>query len=238
MSGMPHRCARLRSRNDWRAGLCFFRLKIQRQSAERAKRHNLLSEPMVNYLAAGAWGLVALLLVANMALRIPDVISQERELSKHFGPTEIVTTAPAPVPDMASETIPLRPNKPTDQSAPEVLGTIEPATRSEAIPLSPSKPTDQSTPEVRGTIEPAKHSDALPLSSDTHSTAQSAPEVPVTVEPATRSEAVPLPPMRPMPQPATRSTRANAQAPKKRVPYEQPPISQLQSDTGGFSIKD
>src|SRR5262249_23984332 len=167
--------------------------------------------------------------------------------------------------DMASETIPLRPNKPTDQSAPdvlgtiepathsvavplspsrpdqsapEVLGTIEPATRSEALPLSPSKPTDQSPPEVRGTIEPAYHSDALPLSSDTHTTAQSAPEVPVTVEPATRSEAVPLPPMRPMPQPATRSTRANAQAPKKRVPYEQPPISQLQSDTGGFSIKD
>ena len=86
---------------------------------------------MVNYLALGAWVLVALLVVANVALRIGPLAlnTSERdelfELLQNPSPTQTLNTARAPVPDTTSEAGPLPPRQPTDQSAPEVLGTIE-----------------------------------------------------------------------------------------------------------------
>jgi hypothetical protein len=85
---------------------------------------------MANYLAVGAWALVALLLVANITLRIGTltIIPSDRQLSEpQFpGPTQTVVTAPTPAPDQS-----------TTVSAPEVgiiepevLGTIEPAIQS------------------------------------------------------------------------------------------------------------
>ena len=124
----------------------------------------LLSEPMVNCLAAGAWVLVAMLLVANIALRmgpLPLITSERHKLSElpqFSSPTQIPTKTLATVSDIASEAVPLPPTQPTDQLAPEVIGTIEPATHSEAVPLPPMRPTDQSALEVLGTVEPGTRS--------------------------------------------------------------------------------
>ena len=122
---------------------------------------------MVSYLAVGAWMLVALLLGANITLRIGtlEFASGRHELSERqlSSSTQTIVTAPAPAPapalDMASEVE--LPTQPTTQLAPEVLGTVGPATRAartEAQSLdavTPAHPTTQSAPAVLGTIEPA-----------------------------------------------------------------------------------
>ena len=113
---------------------------------------------MANYLAVGAWVLVALLLGANIILRIGTLVfTSDLSERQHPSPPQTVFTPPAL--DMASEVeVPMQP---TTQSAPEVLGTVGPApraTRTEAqssdavIPAQPT--THHTAPAVLGTIEP------------------------------------------------------------------------------------
>ena len=96
---------------------------------------------VANYLAVGAWVLVALLLGANIMLRIgtPALTSDRHELSErqHPSPTQTIVTAPAPALDMASEAE--LPTPLTTQSAPEVLGTIEPTPRAARAEAQPTK---------------------------------------------------------------------------------------------------
>lgn len=104
---------------------------------------------MANYFAVAAWALVALLLVANIALRIGtlEFVSSDRlELlaPQHSNPTQTPATTPASAPDVRSETI--LPTQPAAQSAPEALGTIESA---------PAAADKTSEPGVVGTVEPA-----------------------------------------------------------------------------------
>ena len=113
---------------------------------------------VVSYLAVGAWVLVALLLGANITLRIGtlEFASGRHELSERqlSSSTQTIVTAPAPALDMASEVE--LPTQPTTQSAPEVLGTVGPRTEAQSLDaVIPAQPTTQSAPAVLGTIEPA-----------------------------------------------------------------------------------
>src|SRR5262245_2750175 len=97
---------------------------------------------MPGYFAAVPWVLVALLLVANITLRIgTDYTSDRYWLSEpwHSSPTRSLATAPpttpAPAPDVTPE--PKLDAAPKAQSAPEVLPKVKPAAgpaRAEAPP--------------------------------------------------------------------------------------------------------
>jgi hypothetical protein len=115
---------------------------------------------VANYLAVGAWVLVALLLGANITLRIGTLAftGDRHELSERQLPSPTQTIVTAPALDMPSEVG--LPTQPTTQSAPEVLGTVGSAhaARTEAQSLDavfPAQPTTQSAPAVLGTMEPA-----------------------------------------------------------------------------------
>jgi hypothetical protein len=63
-----------------------------------------------------------------------DRAGPERQLSS---PTQTIVTAPAPALDLASEVE--LPTQPTTQSAPAVLGTIEPAPQAARAEAQPTK---------------------------------------------------------------------------------------------------
>ena len=169
-------------------------------------------------LALGAWGLVALLIVANVAARINNFAAITGERYKisdgeHPSQAQSLSAAPSPEHDIRSEAP--RAQQSRADPAPHVLETIAPA-----------QPTVEAAPEVVGTV-PQPGAQAAPDVRETIAPAQAGPEPPHVVLET-------IAPAEPPPRPA-REVLGTAKAEAKRkkpVTQEEQPL-QKQQPLGG-----
>jgi hypothetical protein len=173
---------------------------------------------MLNYFAAGAWALVALLLFANIALRIgslPAITRDHHEVIESQPiPKQTLTTMPKSVAGLAVGIFSTQPTTQSGSTQP-IAQSEQPTVQSEsAQPLAQSgSPQPAQSESTRPSAQP--DSTQLPVQSES---AQSAAQ-PESVE---QSEPEVLGSITPAP----RAARVKAQPKKKRVTRKQPSINQ------------
>jgi hypothetical protein len=137
--------------------------------------------PVFTHLALGAWGLVALLVVANVAVRINEfaaIAAEDYKVpeSRHQSQAQSRSISPSPVAVKAEE--PALTSNPGIAPMPEIVGTITPAqqvpVREDSGTLPPAQ--QERVPELPATSAPQQSSGNLGL------------EIPKTIVPQPASE--------------------------------------------------
>jgi hypothetical protein len=173
--------------------------------------------------AVGAWGLVALLIVANVVARINIIAAITGERYKisepeHPSQAQSLPAPPSPEHDIRSEAP--RATQPRAETAPNVLETIAPA-----------QPTVEAAPEVVGTVpkfgaEAAP--DVLEKIAPAQAGAEPSHEVLETIAPATPSA-------RPAREILGTTAKAAAKQKKKPVTHDDLPVQNKQPIRGDRS---